>query len=75
MRGENPLSFPVRLFPETLKGGRPVPKMVEWPEFNPKGDPTGNTSYVMKLPLVPVSYEGASLEAYATDFQSGKSVG
>jgi len=66
MRGENPLSFPVRLFPETLKGGRPVPKMAAWPEFNPKGDPTGNTSYVMKLPLVPVSYEGASLEAYAS---------
>ena len=66
MRGENPLSFPVRLFPETLKGGRPVPKMTAWPEFNPKGDPTGNTSYVMKLPLVPVSYEGASLEAYAS---------
>ena len=66
MRGENPLSFPVRLFPETLKGGRPVPKMTAWPEFNPKGDSTGNTSYVMKLPLVPVSYEGASLEAYSS---------
>lgn len=66
MRGENPLSFPVRLTPESLKDGRPVPKMVRWPEFNPKGDATGNTSYVIKLPLVPVSYEGASLEAYAS---------
>jgi len=66
MRGENPLSFPVRLFPETLKDGRPVPKLDSWPEFNPKGDPTGNTSYVMKLPLVPVSYEGASLDDYAS---------
>lgn len=65
MRGENPLSFPVRLFPTKLRDGSDVPKLEAWPEFNPKGDPTGNASHVLKLPLVPVSYEGESLKAYA----------
>lgn len=65
MRGENPLSFPIRLFPTKLHGDRPVPKLESWPELNPKGDPTGDTTNVLKLPLVPVHYEGASLNAYA----------
>lgn len=66
MRGENPLSFPTRLRPESLRDGRPVPILTSWPAYNPKGETTGNTSYVMKLPLVPVNYEGESLEAYAS---------
>ena len=66
MRGENPLSFPARLEPQQFRDGRPIPRLTEWPEFNPKGEPTGNTANVLKLPLVKVSYEGASLEAYAS---------
>ena len=74
MRGENPLSFPTRLYPNKI-GGQDVPKLDKWPEFNPKGDPTRDptiadpkkdpSTNVMKLPLVPVSYEGESLRAYA----------
>ena len=65
MRGENPLSFPVRLLPTKLHDGSEVPRLTAWPAFNPKGDPTGDTTNVLKLPLVRVSYEGDSLEAYA----------
>jgi hypothetical protein len=65
MRGENPLSFPVRMFPLKLRDGSDVPTIQSWPAFNPKGDEVGNSSYVMKLPLVPVSYEGESLDTYA----------
>jgi len=64
MRGENPLSFPTRLPPFKIRG-EDVPKLMKWPDYNPKGDPTGDTTNVLKLPLVPVSYEGASLAAYA----------
>ena len=64
MRGENPLSFPIRLFPKKIQD-RDVPKLLGWPQFNPKGDSTGDTAHVLKLPLVPVHYEGPSLAAYA----------
>ena len=77
MRGENPLSFPIRLKPDRIGGkdGVLVPKMTAWPQFNPKGDSTRDPTItdlkkdpvtnVLNLPLVPVSYEGDSLRAYA----------
>jgi hypothetical protein len=60
MRGENPLSFPVRLPPE----GTPV--MAEWPVYSPdaKEIPTNQRDRMKRLPFVPVSFEGASAAEY-----------
>jgi hypothetical protein len=70
MRGENPLSFPVRLPPlynETL------PALTSWPprglnanliwEKNPERQAT-DEARLLRFPFVPVRFEGASLEAY-----------
>jgi hypothetical protein len=68
MRGENPLSFPVRLKPQG------VPLLEEWPAFTPTGaaipdqplkenEPTIRQR-MLNLPFVPLSYEGESIEEY-----------
>ncbi len=62
MRGENPLLFPIRLSPLN------APKLKVWPSFAPNatGDEISKEEKetVKKLPLVPVQYEGKSLENY-----------
>ena len=59
MRGENPLSFPVRLPPQ----GTPP---VAWPENAPDGKPIAaeKRDRMTRLPFVPVQFEGASMDAY-----------
>lgn len=60
MRGENPLSFPVRLPPEG------TPAMAEWPSYSPdaKEIPTNQRDRMKRLPFVPVSFEGESAAEY-----------
>jgi hypothetical protein len=59
MRGENPLTFPVRLAPEG------VPKLAAWPTEAPNGEPVADADIVgpllLRLPFVPVAYEGDEL--------------
>ena len=60
MRGENPLSFPIRLQPfET-------PKLEAWPNFSPTGIEISERqkNHMVRLPLVPVSFNDESLETY-----------
>jgi len=60
MRGENPLSFPVRLPPTD------APALTSWPSLAPdaKEVPEGQKERMLRLPFVPVEYEGPSKEAY-----------
>jgi hypothetical protein len=60
MRGENPLSFPVRLPPQG------TPALPEWPENSPDAKPieAAQRDRMKRLPFVPVSFEGASAEEY-----------
>jgi hypothetical protein len=60
MRGENPLSFPVRLPPQ---GTPPLP---EWPPNSPdaKPIPPEQRDRMKRLPFVPVAFEGGSMEEY-----------
>jgi hypothetical protein len=60
MRGENPLSFPVRLPPIG------TPPLTAWPSLAPdaKEIPENQKERMLRLPFVPVEYEGASKEAY-----------
>ena len=60
MRGENPLSFPVRLPPEG------TPAMAGWPSHSPdaKEIPTNQRDRMKRLPFVPVSFEGESAAEY-----------
>jgi hypothetical protein len=64
MRGENPLIFPIRLFPLN------VDKIKIWPRFPPNatGEEISKLEQVRtrRLPLVPVRYEGKSLQNYLT---------
>jgi hypothetical protein len=59
MRGENPLSFPVRLFPQNID------TISEYPESNPRGTPIDDIdkSYYKHLPLVPITLTGDVLKA------------
>jgi hypothetical protein len=60
MRGENPLSFPIRLYPED------TPKMTEWPQRSPDAveiTPLARER-MAKFPFVPVQYEGESQREY-----------
>ena len=60
MRGENPLTFPVRLAP------RGTPRLMAWPTEDPEGEPLPSTeeattirrNTLMNMPFVPVSFEG-----------------
>jgi hypothetical protein len=59
MRGENPLSFPVRLPPEG------TPKLT-WPESGPDGNAISSDKRdrMTRLPFVPVMFEGDSINEY-----------
>jgi len=64
MRGENPLTFPVRLAPQD------VPTIRDWPTEDPQGQPLPDGKEVVELrrktllnlPFVPISFEGESLK-------------
>ena len=61
MRGENPLSFPVRLKPEG------VPMLDKWVDRAPNGAevPEAEKGRMLRLPFVPVRFaDGPSMEAY-----------
>jgi hypothetical protein len=58
MRGENPSSFPIRLFPQ-------VPALPAYPTLDPRGAPlqAEETTYYQKLPLAPIILQGETLRA------------
>lgn len=65
MRGENPLSFPVRLDPKHTE------RLTEWPKESPQGEPIfpendASTDRMkqtlLRLPFIPVVYEPAELK-------------
>ena len=60
MRGENPLSFPVRLPPE----GAPV--LDAWPDRDPTGGEVSDAQKqrMLRMPFVPVQFEGAEMNVY-----------
>ena len=60
MRGENPLSFPVRFNPEDAG----CPKLTTWPQLSPVGEEISNSTIpaLLRLPFVPVTYEPAELD-------------
>jgi hypothetical protein len=60
MRGENPLSFPVRLPPQG------TPAMAAWPDNSPDGKPISPEAKerMKRLPFVSVSFEGESMAEY-----------
>ena len=59
MRGENPLSFPVRLFPEQIA------RLSSYPLLNPRRNPIveEDRAYYERLPLFPVPLQGHALQA------------
>ena len=59
MRGENPRTFPIRLFPEH------IPSIQQYPTHNPKNIeiPPKRTEYVTRLPIVPIMLKGDALNA------------
>ncbi len=59
MRGENPISFPVRLFPQN------VPKIESYPDMNPRGTPINESDKLFHthLPIVPITLRGDTLKA------------
>ena len=58
MRGENPISFPIRLFPT-------VEPLATYPTTNPRGVtiPEEDRTYYQHLPIVPIPLQGDILEA------------
>jgi hypothetical protein len=59
MRGENPISFPVRLFPTS------IPILNTYPTLNPRGVviPDAEKVFYTHLPIVPIMLEGDTLKA------------
>lgn len=59
MRGENPLSFPVRLNPEDAD----CPKLTDWPLVTPVGKEISRSDVtgLLRLPFVPVTYNSEEL--------------
>jgi hypothetical protein len=59
MRGENPLSFPIRFNPED----EGCPRLRVWPEISPLGEEIRNKNIpgLLRMPLVPVNYEPEEL--------------
>ena len=59
MRGENPISFPVRLFPQS------IPALADYPTMNPRGVVLSEEErgYYRRLPIVPIVLEGDALRA------------
>ena len=60
MRGENPLSFPVRLPPQGIN------TLTQWVDNAPNGTPIPDDQKksILRLPFAPVQFEGDSMEAY-----------
>ncbi len=59
MRGENPISFPIRLFPENIN------KSINYPKNNPRNIEIENESDIIfydKLPIVPIELKGDILK-------------
>ena len=64
MRGENPLTFPVRLTPNA------TPTLAAWPSIDPQGKPLPDDEQsverrrkiLLKLPFIPISFEGEELK-------------
>ena len=64
MRGENPNSFPIRIYPESE--GIPLLKDWTYPSLNPRGTeaiPEEELVFKDHLPIVTIELEGDSLEA------------
>lgn len=61
MRGENPISFPIRLFPE----GVSRLTRAGYPTLNPRNAPVnpGETIFIEHLPIVPIPLTGDNLKA------------
>jgi hypothetical protein len=61
MRGENPLSFPIRLFPEDV----PSMDVEDYPEEDPRGNEISDEEkiFINKLPIVPIELSGDCLKA------------
>jgi hypothetical protein len=59
MRGENPVSFPIRLFPQG------IPVLPAYPTRNPRGFPIepSERAFHQRLPLFPIPLQGDALEA------------
>ena len=59
MRGENPISFPVRLFPTM------IPVLDTYPTLNPRGTviPEAEKVFYKHLPIVPIMLGGDTLKA------------
>lgn len=66
MRGENPLSFPIRLQPEG------VARITEWPHRSPTGSviPDTERAQIKNLPFVECPFQGDSLALYSRLAQS-----
>lgn len=66
MRGENPLSFPIRLDPEG------VPRVISWPHLDPQGKPIEEDieeeynirNQLVKLPFIPCEFDTFGLRDY-----------
>jgi hypothetical protein len=59
MRGENPVSFPIRLFPQDISS------FTQYPVNNPRGTviPEEDKIFYNKLPIVPITLKGDVLKA------------
>jgi hypothetical protein len=59
MRGENPVSFPVRLFPQS------IPAFGAYPTLNPRGVALSDDerAYYQRLPIVPIVLQGDTLRS------------
>ena len=59
MRGENPLSFPIRFSPQDAA----CPKLTTWPSVSPIGEDITQSVIpgLLRLPFVPVNYEADEL--------------
>ena len=68
MRGENPVSFPLRLSP--LPGT--IPTLSQYPELSPRGVviPDADKDYIGRLPIVPIQLRGQTLDATLTAMAS-----
>lgn len=71
MRGENPLTFPVRIFPKGM--------MKKWPTTDLLGDeiPLAQRLDMVKLPFIEVTFEGDAFEKYTeiTEEEAEKGLG
>jgi hypothetical protein len=77
MRGENPVTFPIRLFPAGATAGPGAAEALsQYPQRTPRGGavPIEETIFVENLPLVPTELEGEPLAA-VREFSAALSAG